>query len=342
MKKFTGIIVVLVLLLALTSCGVAATPSPAINRTTGQGGNAQGGAPVFSGATSPVNGPAALDTQSKSLAVTGSESVPSASDSAATQSTDRIVIKNADLKLVVKDPAATMDFITALATKMKGYVVSSNLYKTTTDQGIEVPQATITIRVPADQLNDALTTIKGQVGNPQTDILSENVNGQDVTKQYTDLQSQLTNLQKAEAQLQEIMGSATKTEDVLAVYNQLVQIRQQIEVLQGQINYYKESAALSAISVTLVAQASVQPLQIGGWQPVGVARDAVQALIKTMQFLGSAIIWIVLFLLPTLIVIALILFIVFLVLRFVWRVLRRISRGKRQPAQPLPPAPPAQ
>ena len=342
MKKYTGIVLILALLIALSACGAAANPSSPTNRLASQGGSGVMGVPSASGVTSFPAAQAPLDSQSKSQIVTGSESPASPAASTAAQSTDRIVIKNADLKLVVKDPAATMDFITNLAAKLNGYVVSSNLYKTTTNQGIEVPQATITIRVPADQLNGALTTIKGQVGDPQTDILSEDVNGQDVTKQYTDLQSQLTNLQKAETQLQEIMGSATKTEDVLAVYNQLVQIRQQIEVIQGQINYYKESAALSAINVTLVAQASVQPLQIGGWQPMGVARDAVQSLIKTMQFLGSAVIWIVLFLLPTLIVIGLILFIIFLVLRFFWRLARRASRGKRQPPQPLAPAPPAE
>jgi hypothetical protein len=41
-------------------------------------------------------------------------------------------------------------------------------------------------------------------------------------------------------------------------------------------------------------------LQIAGWQPVGVARDAIQALINTLQFLATAAIWIVLFLIPVL------------------------------------------
>ena len=336
MKKYLGISCFLMIMLLLAGCSAAATPSPSMeqfsNKSTG-----------------------ALPPQAPALAVPGSGTTGSGSTSAvgpgvvadstasttAATATDRIVIKNADLKLVVKDPAASMDFITNLATKMGGYVVSSNLYKTTTDKGIEVPEATITIRVTAGQLNDALTAIKGQVGNAQTDILSENVTGQDVTKEYTDLTSRVTNLQKAEAQLQEIMASATKTEDVLAVYNQLTQIREQIEVIKGQINYYKESAALSAINVTLVGKESVQPLQIGGWQPVGVARNAVQALINTMQFLGNAVIWFIIFVLPTLIVIGLIFFIAFLVLRVVWRGLRRLSRGKRQPPAVTPPSQPS-
>ena len=52
------------------------------------------------------------------------------------------------------------------------------------------------------------------------------------------------------------MASATKTEDVMNVFNQLTQVREQIEVIKGQIKYYEESAALSAINVQIMAQRS--------------------------------------------------------------------------------------
>jgi hypothetical protein len=91
-----------------------------------------------------------------------------------------------------------------------------------------------------------------------------------VTSEYTDLESRLGNLEAAEEQLTRIMESAVKTEDVLNVYNQLVQTREQIEVIKGQMKYYEQSAAMSAVSVELIPNEAVQPLSIGGWQPVGV------------------------------------------------------------------------
>ncbi len=328
MKKHFWIGLILAAALLLPACAAARTPAP--SRSEANFSTGQGGAPVPPGGASsaPIAAPA-LDANGPA---TVKSSLPDVTASGAA-ATDRIVINNADIKIVVKDPAASMDFITNLASKMNGWVVSSNLYKTTTDKGIEVPEATITIRVDSKQLDNAIQQIKVQVSNPQTDVLSETVTGQDVTKEYTDLNSRLTNLQKAEAQLQEIMASASKTEDVLAVYNQLTQIREQIEVIQGQINYYKESAAYSAISVTLTAQASVQPLQIGGWQPVGVARNALQSLISALQFLGSAAIWILLFLVPIAIVI-------FIPLWILWKLLRRFTRRKATPSAPVTPAPP--
>jgi hypothetical protein len=248
-----------------------------------------------------------------------------------TSAADRIVIKNASLAIIVVDPAKAMDTVTQLANTMGGFVVTSNLTKTTTDQGTEVPEANITIRVPADKLTDAMNQIKALVKDPAIDITSENVTGQDVTKEYTDLQSQLDNLQKAEAQLREIMASASNTQDVLSVYNQLTQIQGQIEVIQGQIKYYDDSSKLSAIDVQLTSEAAVQPLTIGGWQPVGVARDALQALINTMKFLGSAAIWLIIFVLPIVIVL-------YLVVRLIIWIIRRLRRNKKTiRSSPVPP-----
>ena len=223
---------------------------------------------------------------------------------------------------------------------MTGFVVSSRLYKTYTEDGVEVPAANITVRVPAERLTEALDTIKALVADPATDIIYENVTGDDVTDQYTDLRSRLTNLENTEKQLQEIMDEAKKTEDVLNVYNQLVSIREQIEVTKGQIKYYEESAALSAISVNIQSLECVAPLTIGKWQPVGVARDAIQALVNTLKFLANAAIWIILFFVPVGLVI-------YFPLRFLWKGLKRLFKGKaqeqtrRQPARRPPLQPPA-
>ena len=259
------------------------------------------------------------------------------------QSLQRIVIVNASLSLAVTNPEQSMDRIRQMASDMNGYVVSANLYQTTLDNGNQAPRASIKIRVPAERLNEALDKIKGESDRPP---LSETQDSQDVTKDYTDLQSRLRNLQNTEGQLTKIMDAATKTADVLSVYNQLTQVREQIEVIQGQIKYYDESAALSAISADLIPNEAVQPLSIGGWQPVGVARNAVQALINTMKVLANVVIWIIIYVLPVLLVLYLVLI---LPLSLVWRAWRRRrARNKAanqirpvETANPPPAEPPA-
>jgi len=242
------------------------------------------------------------------------------------QESTRLVIENANMTIVVAEPGQAMSEITRMAEEMGGFVVRSNLYKTTTESGIEVPQANITVRVPVERLDDALSAIRGLTENPEEDVRSENRTGEDVTESYTDLQSRLRNAEETERQLREIQASATRTEDVLNVFNQISAIREQIEVLKGQIKYYEESAALSAIDVQLLAQEAVDPLTIGGWKPEGVARDAVQALINTVKFLANALIWIVLWLLPVGLIVGLPLF-------FIIRAVRR--RRARRAAPPV-------
>ena len=100
------------------------------------------------------------------------------------------------------------------------------------------------------------------------------------------------------------METAQDADDVLAIFEHLRQIRQEIEITQGRIQYYEQSARLSSISVDLIPDVAAQPLTIGKWQPQGTAKAAVQALISALKFLGNAAIWIVIFVSPVLLLIA--------------------------------------
>lgn len=221
---------------------------------------------------------------------------------------DRMITMNVDLSIVVADPQKKMDAINQMAKDLGGYLVSMNMSQVYTQSGETAPQGSISIRVPAVKLDNALSQIKAGV----VEVQSENRSGQDVTAQYVDLQSQLTNLEKAEMDLQDIMDEAknnpgndstTKTQDVLNVYNQIVNIRGQIEQIKGQMKYIEETTSTSSIIVTLIAEKTIKPIEIGGWKPQGVARDAVQALVKFLQGFVNFVIYLLLLVIPILIVV---------------------------------------
>lgn len=235
---------------------------------------------------------------------------------------ERIVIQNADLSIVVSDVEGRMKEIQQMAEEMGGFVVSSNLYQTYTNNSVLVPEATITIRVPSEDLDKALNTIKEGV----VDVQSENRSGQDVTAEYVDLKSRLKNYEAAEAELSELLKNAATTEDVVSIFNQLAYYREQIEVTKGQINYYEEAAALSAISIRLVAEATIQPLEIAGWEPKGVALETIQGLIYFMQDFVDFLIVFLLGTLPRLIIIGIPLYLVFIAVRAVYR---RMNKNKK-------------
>ncbi len=241
-----------------------------------------------------------------------------------TQLQERLVIQNADLSIVVADPQIKMTAINAMAKELGGFVVSSNIYQSYLSNGEPVPEGSITIRIPAEKLDSALNQIKADV----VEVRNENRSGQDVTQNYIDLNSQLHSMEAAVAQLNKIMQSAEKTEDVLNVFAQLQSYNQQIEVIKGQIQYYEQASALSAVSITLIAEETIQPIEIGGWKPQGVARDAIQSLIRFWQGFVDFMINFFLLALPVFITILLPIYLIFLVLRAIVRRLRRKKTPK--------------
>ena len=234
---------------------------------------------------------------------------------------ERIVIKNASLSIVVADPIDSMESISDMAEEMGGFVVNSYSYKTTTSQGLEVPTANITVRVPAEKLDEAIEQIKAMVEDADLDILNEDISGQDVTGEVTDLESRLRNLEAAETQLLEIMENAYDTEDVITIFRELTSIREEIEVIQGQIKYYRESASLSAVSVYLQAKEAMEPITIGGWQPGLEAQKALQALVQGGKYIVNMLIWLLIFAIP-------ILAIIFLPVYFLLKFLRNRKHKK--------------
>ncbi|MBV6449293.1 MAG: hypothetical protein MHPDNHAH_00003 [Anaerolineales bacterium] len=236
------------------------------------------------------------------------------------QAEERMVIQNADLAIVVADPKARMQEIADMASALGGFVVSSNLYTTYYGvNSVEAPEATIAIRVPQEKLDEALEKIKAGA----VEVNYENRSGQDVTSAYVDLQSQLKAKEAAEKKLLEFLEKAEDTESTLAVYTQLQIIQSEIEVLKGQIKYYDESVALSAVSVRLIAEETVQPVEVGGWKLEGAANDAIQDLIYFTQGFTRFLIRFVLYTLPALILVAIPLYLLFLGGRGIYRRLKK-------------------
>jgi tellurite resistance-related uncharacterized protein len=274
-------------------------------------------APMIGAASEDFGG--GYEVESQAVRVDNVSSGSRLADSSASFAIERMVVKNAHLSIVVAEPSKAMDDIMRMAEEMDGYVVSSNLWETTSYNNLKVLQASISVRVPSDRLDEALSIIKAGAGK----VTSESVSGEDVTSQYTDLSSRLRNLESAEVQLAEIMENATETEDVLQVYNQLVGVREQIEVIKGQMQYYEQAASLSSIEVSITADEASRTLQIGNWEPVGVAKDAIEALINTLQWLGDVAIWMLLYILPVGLIVV-------FPLRWVWRKFQAMRQRSKE------------
>lgn len=217
----------------------------------------------------------------------------------------RMIIRNARISLQVNDIPKAIDNITQIADRSGGYVVNSEYNQNVSYGGGGF--AEISIRVPANGLNSVLQSLKSLA----TKVVQESVTGEDITQQYVNLESELNNLQSAKIQLTKIMQGATKTEDVLLVFQQLSETQRKIDVTEGQIKYYKESVAYSLVTVDLTMNPAIQLNQDSKWRIGEVISGSYQELIKALRQFTYGVIQFAVFFLPMILlwgVIVLILF----------------------------------
>ncbi len=227
---------------------------------------------------------------------------------------ERMIIWTGDVSLVVKDTEKSLAEVESMAKELGGYVVNSSSWYQE-----EQLRARLTIRVPAGDFEAAMASLKDLA----IKVESRNVSTQDVTEEYTDLDARLRNLEATETELLELLTEVrertSEAEDILAVHREITDIRSQIEQLKGRMQYLEKMTALATINIELIPDVLAKPLVVAGWRPTGTAANAVRTLVKTLQFVVDAAIWLIIYVLPTLVVIA----IPFVILWAVWRRWRR-------------------
>lgn len=206
---------------------------------------------------------------------------------APSESANRLIIQDTGLSLQVKDVAKTIDEIEKSTREFGGFLINSNLSKP--EGGAS---GFISVRIPEVKRKEAMTAFK----NMAVKVVSESVNGNDVTDQYTDLQAQLDVLQKTKVKFEEILDRATAVNDLLNVQQQLTSLQQQIDSVKGQQKYYEQSAKLSKITIYLSTDELALPYApTNEWRPTVVFKEAVRSFLGALRNIGNLIIWAVVF-----------------------------------------------
>lgn len=239
------------------SAGNAAAPeapasapeSRAMDSDGGGGSGGTGGPGAFAGSTT---GGDAADESSK-IAQAPFPDVPQAPVAGSGK-----VIKNISLEVRIKKDEFQRQFSRAgsLAEQFGGFVTNSQVSET---DG-ELASGTLTIRIPSDRFEEAVGRLKG-LGK----VTAEDRSGQDVSKEFVDLEARLKQAKAEEAFFLRLMDQAKGISDMIQVQSQLSGVQLRIEEIQGQLNYLKDQTALSTISVRIFEPGAVA---IGKPQPL--------------------------------------------------------------------------
>lgn len=227
------------------------------------------------------------------------------------QRTSRMIIKNAEISLLVEDTDTAIDRTTQIVDDVGGYIISSRVWYQ--DWGLEsYKYSTITIGVPVDEFERTIRRLR----DIAVKVVDENAYGEDVTDEYVDLESQLTNLEATRDRIKTFLDRATTVEEALEVNKELSQIEGQIEEIRGRMNYLEDRAAFSTITITispdlpeLIPTPTLTPtvtdtpkptMTPTPWDASKTVVRAKRTLTQTYQGLFEMAIWVGLYLVPVL------------------------------------------
>jgi len=194
-----------------------------------------------------------------------------------------LVVKNSWLSLLVKNVRLAANKIIKKVEALGGFLVDSQIDSV---EGIDT--GTVTLRIPAKKLDEALTFIRSQ----GTRVVSEYLQGYDVTDEYIDIQARLESLNKTKAKYEELLAKATKVSEIVEIQRELTSLQEQIDRLKGQEQYLTKNAQNAKITVYLSSDELALPYTpTKPWEPKVIFKQAVRSLISTLRSIGTIIIW---------------------------------------------------
>lgn len=180
------------------------------------------------------------------------------------------IIQNAHLSIRVADVNNCIENINHLVKEIKGYTVSSDVYK----KGNRY-SGNLIVKVPENQLQDAIKKI-----SDMGELWNQSLSTMDVTEEYYDSNARLKVLEKKEERLMSFMDKAEKIEELIALENELSCVRSDIEVLKGRLKYLENATAYSQVNINLE-----QSIPGKVTAPEGTFGKAVQGLIGSINCL---------------------------------------------------------
>ena len=157
--------------------------------------------------------------------------------------TGRKIIRNGTMEFEVQNFDDALLRVTKLVAEQGGFVATTDSDKLPNGK----VKGTITLRVPAEHLDTLVLTLRG-IG----DLKTQKISAEDVTKHYTDLESELRAARAMEERLLDIIKTGKgQIKDLLEAEKQLGVWREKIEQIEGERRYLSDLVALSTLSVVL-------------------------------------------------------------------------------------------
>lgn len=261
--------------------------------------------------------------------------VNGSSESPQVQDTNRKLIKNVNMEVETEEFDTLLGKVEQKVSALGGYVESSHTYNGSSYYGSNNRNASMTIRIPAEKLDDFLSEVA-----ESSNVISRNDSVTDVTLQYVDMESHKKVLIAEQDRLLELMEQVESIEDIITLENRLSEVRYQIESMEAQLRTYDNQIAYSTIYLNIDEVTKLTPVkEQSTWEKISTG------FVESLYGVGTGILnFIIKFIisLPYLVVWAIVIFVIILIIKLIRKSMRKRKEKKRQlqasyMAQPMQP-----
>lgn len=242
------------------------------------------------------------------------------------QTSERKLIKTVDCDVETENFDELLSTIETKTDSMGGYIESSYTYNGSsyyadTDRG-----ASLTIRIPADNLDAFLSAV-----SEESNVISRDESVTDITLEYVDLESHKKALQTEQDRLLELIEQAQNVEDIVTLESRLSEVRYQIESMESQLRTYDNQVSYSTVYLNINEVTTLTPVKEQSvWEKIGTG------FLESLSGVGRGLLNFVIFFIiriPYLVVWAVLIFAAVMIIRALIRHKRKKKEKKAKDRQ---------
>ena len=239
-----------------------------------------------------ANGPV---HQVASTSSQGSSSLSGQNTKSATSFGPQYLIKSLQVNMLVKDTRQVASDLQSWIGTTDPRSTSAGIdYEQTYDNLYNVNMTFSVTSAQYPQIEEYLAGYAQQHGGKLTS-LHESV--QDVTNDYIDTQSRLTNLRGEQQRLLTLLSNTSTLGDIIAVEGKLTDVEGQIEDIEAHLNLLKNQTTFYSVTIGLQPLTPIAPPPpiSTPWSLAQVLHDSWTAALGFGQALAALLIWVVVF-----------------------------------------------
>jgi hypothetical protein len=152
-----------------------------------------------------------------------------------------MVIYTTEVSMLVVSPAQLVNALGDVAMHAGGYIAGVE----SKDEG-GVPVTIVRLKLPPARYDATMRQIRALA----VEVTAEKATTQDVTEEFSDVQTQLASLEASHARLLELVSKAQNVEEILKIQEKIAQTKIQIDRLKGRETFLQRSAEFATVTIT--------------------------------------------------------------------------------------------